>query len=185
MKLKLKEIATLQTGLFAKPIPMGDVIYLQVRDFDENGELIDDLYHEMIQDNISNKHILKEGDLLFASKGNKIFSALFGYPKHSTVASTSFFVIKIKSNKILPAYLNWFINQSETINFLKQHAAGTAIASIPKSLLEEIEITIPDIFQQQKIVDLSKLAKKEHSILLKLAELKKTFIQKKITNTLK
>ena len=44
MKTAFKNITTIQTGVFAKPIPKGEIVYLQAKHFDENGELTNTLY---------------------------------------------------------------------------------------------------------------------------------------------
>ena len=65
---KLNNIATIQTGVFAKTTPNPDALYLQQSDFDGNGEL-----HKTAQPTIATdnpKHLLAAGDLLLASKGN-------------------------------------------------------------------------------------------------------------------
>mgnify|MGYP003410943356 CR=1 FL=1 len=40
MRVKIENIADIQSGLYLKTEPDGDVIYLQIKDFDSNGRLI-------------------------------------------------------------------------------------------------------------------------------------------------
>ena len=40
MRVKIENIADIQSGLYLKTEPNGDVIYLQIKDFDLNGRLI-------------------------------------------------------------------------------------------------------------------------------------------------
>jgi hypothetical protein len=39
LKSALKDVAHIQTGVFAKPIAMGEIVYLQPKHFDEDGLL--------------------------------------------------------------------------------------------------------------------------------------------------
>ena len=77
MKTKLSHLVSIRTGLFAKTIVEGNVAYLQSKDFDENGLLNFKLEPELKKDGIAEKHLLEPGDVLFASKGTKNFSAIY------------------------------------------------------------------------------------------------------------
>jgi len=77
LKTILKHIASIQTGVFAKPIQKGEIVYLQSKHFDENGELTEILYPDLNVDSKINKHLLEKGDVLFAAKGTKNFAAWY------------------------------------------------------------------------------------------------------------
>ena len=100
LKTLIKNITTIQTGLFAKPSGSGDLVYLQSKHFDEFGQLQTVLHPDLKAESISEKHLLKEGDVLFAAKGNKNFATVFENHNEAAVASTSFFVNIIISCKV-------------------------------------------------------------------------------------
>lgn len=180
MKNKIQHIATLQTGLFAKPLAMGEVVYLQSKHFDDQGNLLSSLHPDLLIEDISQKHLLLPGDILFAAKGTKNFAAV--YEKHNppAVASTSFFVIRLSSSEVLPEYLAWFLNNPNTQIALKAQAMGTSIPSISKSVLEQLEIPIPSIEKQKSVVSISKLLIQEKAIQVKLETLRDKKIQHQI-----
>ncbi|MBN1337910.1 MAG: restriction endonuclease subunit S, partial [Bacteroidales bacterium] len=138
MKTSLKNITSIQTGVFAKPIQKGEIVYLQARHFDENGELAETLYPDLSADNKLNKHLLRKGDILFAAKGSKNFAACFKNAEMPAVASTSFFVIRLNEKNVLPGYLTWFLNHPSTQTLLKGQARGSSIVSISKAVLNEL-----------------------------------------------
>ena len=185
MKTTLEHIASISTGVFAKPVAEGEIVYLQARHFDENGILISELHPDLMAAEISKKHILKSGDVLFAAKGNKNFASVFQdqYPK--SVASTSFFVIRIHDRKVLPEYFVWFMNSPTTQLFLKSTAIGSSIASISKAVLEKLEISVPNIQTQRVILEISRLRSQEKKMRQKIESLQEVIIQKKINNALK
>ena len=135
MKTLIKDITNIQTGLFAKPSGIGEVVYLQSKHFDEHGQLHSELHPDLMTDGISEKHLLKDGDVLFAAKGTKNFAAVFENHNEPSVASTSFFVIRPTDNKVLPQFLAWFLNNHTTQTLLKGQAIGTSIPSISKQVL--------------------------------------------------
>ncbi len=185
MKTLIKDITHIQTGLFAKPSGIGELVYLQSRHFDEYGQLNAVLHPDLKSEGVSEKHLLKDGDVLFAAKGNKNFAAVFENHNEPSVASTSFFVIRPSDNKVLPQYLAWFLNNDTTQVILKGQAIGSSIPSISKVVLENMEITLPSIEIQKTIMQITKLRNKEKSLKLKIETLREKQIQQKIINVIK
>jgi restriction endonuclease S subunit len=188
LKATIKHIALVQTGVFAKPMKEGQIVYLQSKHFDENGNLISLLHPDLKEDNISVKHLLRHGDVLFAAKGTKNFAALYERNNLPAVASTSFFVIRLNEDfqtKILPEFLTRYLNQPASQNYLKNQAVGSSIASISKSVLEELEISIPDLHTQRAILKIAQLRTSEQNLKKKIETLRDKQIQQQIFNALK
>lgn len=185
MKTLIKHITSIQTGLFAKPAGIGELVYLQSKHFDEYGQLHSVLHPDLPAEGISEKHLLKNGDVLFAAKGTKNFAAVFENHNEPSVASTSFFVIRPTDNKVLPQFLAWFLNNHTTQTLLKGQAIGTSIPSISKQVLENLEMPVPEIKTQKAIVEISKLRNKEKSLKQKIETLREKQIQQQIINAIK
>jgi len=184
LKKRIKDITNIQTGLFAKAAGIGDLVYLQSKHFDESGQLHSVLYPDLLAEGISEKHLLKEGDVLFAAKGTKNFAAVFENHNEPSVASTSFFVIRPTGHKVLPEFLAWFLNSHSAQTLLKGQAIGTSIPSISKQVLENLEIPVPEIKTQKAIVEISKLRNKEKSLKQKIETLREIQIQQQIINAI-
>ena len=185
MKTTLGHIATIQTGVFAKPVTEGEIVYLQARHFDENGELVGLLHPDLLAEEISEKHLLLAGDVLFSAKGTKNFAAIFESHNPASVASTSFFVLRLLDGSVLPEYLVWYINHPNSQNFLKGEARGTSIPSISKSMLERLEISIPDLNTQKLILKIAKLRNREKKLKQQIETLREKQIQQQIINSIK
>lgn len=185
MKKLIKEITNIQTGLFTKPAGIGELVYLQSKHFDEFGQLNTVLHPDLVAEGITEKHILKEGDVLFAAKGAKNFAAVFENHNEPSVASTSFFVIRINDINVLPQYLAWVLNNHSTQTLLKGQAIGTSIPSISKQVLENLEVIIPNIEVQKAILRITNLRNKEKSLKLKIENLREKHIQQQIINAIK
>lgn len=183
MKVKLLHIASIQTGFFAKPIATGEVVYLQAKHFDENGQLVGALHLDLKAEGISEKHLLRHGDILFAAKGTKNFATCYESKNPPAVASTSFFVIRLLADfqdKILPEYLVWWLNHQQAQSFLKGKAMGTAIVSISKAVLEELEINIPTVEIQQQVLRITLLRNREKELKQQIEALNDRLIQQQI-----
>jgi restriction endonuclease S subunit len=88
----------------------------------------------------------------------------------NAVASSAFFVIKINSNKVLPDFIAWFLNLPDTLSLLRSLSVGTSIPSITKVMLEELSLNLPDIQTQKKVVEFSKLQKRESELLTEISQ---------------
>mgnify|MGYP003639154073 CR=1 FL=1 len=182
---ELKNIAKIQTGVFAKPVAKGDTVYLQPKYFDELGRLTTQLEPDLNSIGFSDKHILQLGDVLFAAKGSKNFAVHFNTANIQAAASTSFFVIKIRDEGVLPGFVAWFLNQPHTQQYLKAFARGSSIASISKGVLRDLEITIPSIDKQKLILKIDELRSAEKGLKSRIEELREAQIQQQIFNALK
>jgi len=185
LKTLFKNIATIQTGVFAKPVQKGEIVYLQSKHFDANGDLAETLYPDLNAAGKIDKHLLKKGDILFAAKGTKNFAAWYENDNMPAVASTSFFVIRLQVPNILPGYLTWFLNHPDTQLFLKGYARGTSISSISKAVLSELEISIPDIQRQELILNIYNLRNREKKLKRQIETLREKEIQQLLINAIK
>lgn len=176
---KLHNIATIQTGVFAKTAPNPNAFYLQQDDFDSNGVLCNTAQPTVIIDRA--KHLLVAGDLLLASKGNNNMCVVIPELEQKCVASPSFLVIRLSDKtSVLPEYVAWYINLPATQKALAAQARGTSIMSISKATLGELEIPIPSLETQQKYIKLSKLQKREQQLYEAIAERRKQILDYKM-----
>lgn len=184
MRVLLKDIAEIQTGVFAKPNVEGEIVCLQANDFDENGHHLGYWEPTISLTSLSPKHFLHKGDVLFAAKGSKNFAAVRSSDHPVAVASTSFFVIRLLSAEILPEYLKWFLNQPDTLSRLKSEAKGTGIPSISKKSLEQIAIPSISIDKQHLILKIEDLRLNQKQKLQQITMLKDQLIQQQIIKSI-
>jgi restriction endonuclease S subunit len=177
---RIKDIATVQTGVYLKESPVGEVHYLQVKDFDANAQPTV-FYPSIVRKNKIGKYLLSEGDLLFAAKGFVNFCAVFREKWGAAVASSSFLVLKIKDrNVILPEYLSWTLNREDVCAIFKIMTAGSVMPSISKATRENFGISVPAIAVQSKIVAVADLERQEQALRKQIAERRNQLISKQL-----
>lgn len=184
MSIRLADIADIRTGIYGRPEPDGEVLYYQSKHFDRSGTLDSPLWPELKADETVTKHLLKQGEILFAAKGDKNFGAVFSGTQPA-VASPTFLVLNLKDSAILPTFVAWYLNEPETLAFLRRNALGSAMVSVPKSLLEELKIPVPPQHVQQNIVNAWLLSTQEHSLRLKIADLRETVVRQALARSIK
>jgi restriction endonuclease S subunit len=157
----IQEIADIRFGLYVQPDSSGDVAYLQLRQFNDEGRLLSRA-NDFI--NITNKteaHLLTDGDVLFVGKGNRLFSWCYRVTEGSAIASSIFFVLRPDLKIIHPEYMAAFLNAPQSKAAFQQLGSGTNIFSIRKSELGAFQIPIPPMQQQKRIAALAELHQQE------------------------
>lgn len=184
----LRDVVAVQTGVFGKTVKKGAIVYLQSRYFNEHGQLISSLHPDLLIGSHVDRHLLKRGDVLFAAKGSKNFAAMYELTDPPAVASTSFFVLRLKEDfrkNVLPEYLKWFLNHPISQEYLKGRAIGSSIVSISKRVLEEMEISVPELKTQKAILEIAELRTTEKKLKDQLEALRERKIQQQIVNAIK
>jgi restriction endonuclease S subunit len=171
----LKEIVTIKSGVFAKSDTNPDLYYIQATDFNSELEWINNLNPVLTSSSKLKKHFLKKGDLLFAAKGKDFFAVVYDGKYQPAVASSTFLVMQVQTDKVLPAFLAWYLNHPKTQTLLSGFAKGTAIKSVNISILQNIEIIIPDYGKQITILELFNLQKREKFLQGKISKLRQDY----------
>ncbi|MBQ7532826.1 MAG: restriction endonuclease subunit S [Bacteroidales bacterium] len=169
-KQKLCQIAEIQSGIYIKGISDGDISCLQVKDL-----LMDSPEITAAKTNYSKKidrYLLKKGDVLFACKGITYLCKVFDYD-FPAVASTTLYSIRLHVDIITPEYLCWYMNHPTIAAAINNERMGTGSPMIRKEVIENLEIIIPKLEIQEKIIEISKLQERENE-LVKLIQQKKT-----------
>jgi len=187
--MKLSEIADISTGYSfrskIKEDPAGDTKVIQMSDVDKYRGVIK---HQLISisgfDPRSDRYFLDPGDVIMTSKGYNIDAYTVPAGLGKVVAVNSFLVMKVKTSKVEPEYLAWFLNSKRTQHFFKAVAAGTNIPNLSKRAVEGMEITFPPLEQQYQIIDLDHLKREEVFLHQELASKKEqlidTLLQKQV-----
>lgn len=174
---KIQNIASIQTGLYATPEPAGEVLYLQAKDLNPDGQISDLVHPNLTYKPTMSRHLLERGDVLLVAKGFKNPALVYRANVQMAVASSIFIRLRVQAAAVLPEYLSWFLNSPAGQQYLKASAVGTSIQSVSISALENMEISVPAIHLQEQIVKIHTLWQQEKSILNKLETLRDKQIQ--------
>jgi restriction endonuclease S subunit len=180
MIAKLTNIVNFQSGIYEKPEPDADTLYLQAVHFDGVGNFNETVFPQLKLNNKIERHLLKDNDLLFAAKGLNNFAIVYHTVIGKAVASSSFIILRLteKSRRFIsPEYLAWFISHDKKIKLIHGQQLGTTIPSINMKQLAELEIDIPSMEIQHKIVKVQRLREHEQKLVEELERYKDKKIQ--------
>lgn len=175
MKLKIKDIADIQIGYqFRKKIKTehdGTHAVIQMRDFDDHNNLNHRALSRVNLAELPEKCLVNKNDVLFLSRGHNNFAYPVTDLLDDTIAASYFFILKVRSEKVLPEYLAWCINQTPAQVYLHNIARqGTRMPLVSKSAFEDLKVHVPDIKTQKSIIELNSLLDRENELIRKLQE---------------
>lgn len=187
MIFKLKEVSTLQPGVYIKTsdtlIKHGAQV-VSLRNFDEKHNFIEDTYTIEAKE-VKEKYFIHPDDVLFSTRLR--FQA-FQIPHNEQryIASNSFIILRVtESERVLPEFLVWFLNHPERQRLLKSMAQGSSrVPYISREKLADLEIIVPELEKQEQIVALFDLMKKEKEITMKILDRKEYYLHKIMEKTM-
>lgn len=184
LKFKLSDIVHIRSGMIVPKTANNDenqlteafVRMIGTSDYDEDLNLRTDLEANVLFKAAIEKNFLKDGEVLFNSKGRRFFAALFNNEYPYTIASASFLVLTIKDSKIRPDFLVWYLNHPETLKFFDFKITTQVMPSITKQELGDLEIIIPQLEIQSQITAVDALKKTQMIIQKELIVLQENYI---------
>jgi restriction endonuclease S subunit len=93
--------------------------------------------------------------------------------------------VRVDKTKVDSKFLTYYLNSITAKRALKTRITGTAINMIKTKELEDLEIQLPSLQEQKKIVEFLELANKEINLLEELKNQKEKYYQEVFNNILK
>ena len=188
INIKLSDLAEIFTGLNyqKKEIslkPTG-VNFIQAKDI-VNNQLFKNSIFRIEKISIDKRFVLNDNDILFSAKGSRNFAFCYKEQYGESTASSTFFIIRIIINSVLPEYLSWYLNQKPAQDYFKYQSTGTFIPSINKMQLGDLGIPVPSIELQKKIIKIDSLRRIEKELLNTISNKKDLLIENILYNKIK
>lgn len=167
--MRLADACTIHTGYTARgrlePTTAGGVLAIQLRDISSDGLVDPERLTRVQLEDLADRYFVRAGDVVFRSRGERnMASALDERLREPALAVLPLIVLRPNRNVVTPAYLAWAINQPPAQRHFDIAARGTNIRMIPRSSLDDLELDVPDIETQEKIVAVDALAEREREL---------------------
>ncbi len=115
------------------------------------------------------KYQVREGDVLFVSRGSRNCAAVVASVPEPTVASATFYILRPHDN-IDPAWLAWCLNQPPIQARIAQVRTGAGTPIIQRRIFAELTLPIPPLNKQRQLAELGELMMKERTLRQALLE---------------
>ncbi len=194
--MKLKEIATIRTGLVlsrkkASPYDERKKRYQQItlKSFSNTTTLQRQYFDEFLStESIDDKYISRPGDVVVRLRKPNV--AVYIDEKSAGLVIPSLMcIVRVKESSVNSAYLAHYLNSTPVRKMLEREIKGTTIPMIKTKDLENIDVVLPSLEVQNKTAELMRLAAKEIELTEKLTQQKEQFSQavldKIVTNSMK
>lgn len=172
--MHLRELCQIHSGHTARgklePVTAGGLPAIQLRDLGREGGILEDPMPRYALCDLATRYLVSGGEVIFRSRGEPntatVVSEALAEP---TAVIVPLIIMRPDRTRVLPEYLAWAINQPDAQRRLGAEAQGTSLRMIPMSVLQDLNIPLPDLATQRRIVDLHALAARETSLLHDLA----------------
>ncbi|MDW3224186.1 MAG: restriction endonuclease subunit S [Paracoccaceae bacterium] len=173
--MKLGKVCNLSTGYTARGrlelAEQGGQPAVQLRDVQADADLEAGHLQRYEFDDLPERYMVRGGEVIFRSRGAPNTAAVVSSQLTEPVAIIlPLVILRSKKELVLPDYLAWVINQPQAQRYFDSEAQGTSMRMIPKTVLEQLEVPLPDLETQARIVSIHKLARIEGSLLRNLAD---------------
>jgi len=107
---KLKKLVEIRFGINGKASVDGEISYIQGKDFDAYGRFNNKEIFLTPANTVSERDYLIGGVILFSGKGSRNYAVVWNGEIDNAVASSTFYVLTLISNEIIPEFLVWYLN---------------------------------------------------------------------------
>jgi hypothetical protein len=112
---------------------------------------------------------LHAGDILFVPRGQRFFAACVSPPPGPAVCGPHLMQLRVRPGAdLVPDFLAWQINQPPVQKQLRIAAEGTNQLSVRVSEIETLNLALPPVDDQLRIVALAEAVTRERQILSRL-----------------
>lgn len=151
-------------------LPEGKVAVIQMRNADPETGIDWDGLSRIELPRKSAKAFLRPGDIILSTRGGRNFPYCIEDRAEQIVCSPHFFVIRVKTDVILPQFLTWQMSQRPAQNYFAARATGSHILNLKRKVVENLPIAIPSLAEQYRITKLDAAARTERTLLTRLIE---------------
>lgn len=172
MTARLADLSVIQAGVSVRgrldTEPDGDTTVLLLRDTADR--LVD--FRTLERANLGEvgaRYRVRQGDIVFRTRFEpNIAIHLADFPGEAVVIAP-LMAIRVTAPNVDPAYLAWYINQPPAQAHVARGARGTNLRMIPRKVLDDLPIALPDIEAQRQIVAIADLSEREGELLNAIA----------------
>lgn len=166
---------TLRSRDATRPVSGGSLDLIRIGDVSPEGRISpDDIIKIEPSDHVSQDQLLRPGDVLVAARGTRNTAAVYELALPKAIAGAQFFILR-PTGRVLPAYLAWFLRSEPVRQHFDSRRKGSYIQLIRRSDLAEIEVPLPPLEEQRRIVEIAALIEQEHTLSARLCALRSTY----------
>lgn len=171
---RLRDICDIQIGYTVRRRirrAQNGILTVQLRDVPPNGSVDPAGLTRLLVEAAPERFLVGAGDVLFRSRGeSNTACALDDRFQEPALAMLPLFILRPDRNIVLAEFVAWAINQPRAQRHFDRFARGTNMRMIPRAALTDLEVTLPGLDVQRRVVALDALARRERTLSIRAAE---------------
>lgn len=201
MRRKIQDIAEITIGYQhrGKPISMGSVgsqKVIQIKDLDKEERFIEHFSvpaeHRLSTGSLyrvtpkgkPEAYAVREDNVLFLSRGARYLALplvrgyVWPFPESwdGIIAAYYFYILRLKSDDVLPEYLAWALNSERVQCVMEAVSQGSHMKMISKSDFGSLSIDVPSLAMQHNIMELHHLGLKEQQLVKQIQQKRNSMV---------
>lgn len=181
----LIDIASIRSGhLFRGKINAdvaGSLKVIQIGDITPDARLKEAGLTRISLLDIKPSQLLAPGECLFISRGQRKQAVALPPTIAETIATSQFFVLR-PVEWVMPEYLAWYINQRPAQRYIEERSRGSAVTLINLEALKMLEVPVPTLDVQRRIVRIDQLRRREKELLQKIQQKRDVLLDTALVN---
>lgn len=141
----------------------GTVGVIQMKDLGSDGLVdLDTLVRVTLDIRPGNEALVD--DIIVRSRGGRSTCAMVGRPPGPALVAAPLLRLRVTGERVLPAYLTWYINQPSVQAQLARRAEGSNVKMVNKGLLQDLAVALPPLERQRRIAELAGLSARQRML---------------------
>ena len=173
--VRLRDICKVQIGYTARRrvgrAKQDGILTIQLRDVPPNGGVDPTGLTRLQVEAVPERYLVGRGDVLFRSRSeSNTATALDDRFHESALAMLPLFILRPNRDVVLAEFVAWAINQPRAQRHFDRFARGTNMRMIPRAALTDLEVALPGMDVQRRVVALDALARRERTLSIRAAD---------------
>ncbi len=177
----LGEVARIQAGYLSRErveaSATGTHGLIQARDISPEQGLSPDGIVRFVPERDPGLYRVSRGDILLVARGYPHSVYLITTDLKDTLASSIFHILRPRSERVLPAYLAWWLSQPSVQAEINANAGGTGISYLRRQAVEGLRVPVPPFPLQHRIVQINALWDRRKTLQTAIDERRECLIQ--------
>lgn len=147
---------------------------ITLRDISNDGHIDPEALMRSDLPNAVERYLVGPGDVVFRSRGPRNTATVIDERlTEPAVAILPLLVLRPNPKIVTADYLAWAINGPAAQRHFDRHARGASMRMIPRSALATLELDVPDLATQKRIVAVDRLADRECFLAMRVADIRR------------
>lgn len=178
---ELLKVARVQPGYLSRhgvrSIPGGTHLLLQAKDVSPDAGIRPEAAVRFRPQRNPELYQVLRGDILVAARGRDHQAYLVPKSMVNTLASNVFYIVRPHADRVVPAYLAWWLNLPHVQAQIDAGSRGTGIGYISRQTMERLLVVVPTLDVQRRIAEAIGLWQKKKIMQTRLDEKREQLIQ--------